>query len=98
MIKKMEGILMIPKLFINSEEEDSSIKDFVLYIFVFGLHKVGIYLPRKLFIFFVIYVLVCEIINNSTYKIIPPNKHLVKNWVEFQNDKNIQSVLEYLKS
>ncbi len=93
----MEGILMIPKLLMNHEDEDLTIKDFLLYVIVFGLHKIGIFLPRKLFTFFVVYVLTCEILNNLTYKIIPQNKLLAKNCVIYQNYKILEIIEEYLK-
>lgn len=93
----MEGLLLIPKLLTVSQEEDSIIKDLLLYIIVFGFHKIGISLPRKLFIIFSFYVLVCEIVNYSTYKIISYNKKLRQNWSLYQTEKNIKIINEYLE-
>ena len=91
----MEGLLIIPKLLENSDE-DSIMKDFLLYVIVFGFHRIGIFMPRKIFIIFAVYVLLCEILNNLTYKIILPNKKLLENWTLYQNEKNIKIVKKYL--
>jgi hypothetical protein len=64
---------------------------------VFALHSINISLPRGLFVAAGCFVMCSEIINDLTYRFLPPSKKLKNTWLNLQGRQIKKDLIRYIE-
>lgn len=91
--------VLIPSLFyISSKEYNIQIvRDFLLLSLVLAIRKFNISAPYTIFVSLGMYTLLCEMINDLSYKLLPPNLNLKHNWLQLQKKQTQELVVKLLE-
>jgi len=76
------AILLVPSFFCSDNER--RLRDSLLLATVFLLNRNGISSPRTIFVASASFVLIAEIINDVTYRILPPSLSKRRDWLDLQ--------------
>jgi hypothetical protein len=99
----MEVVLFLPNFveFIDSEESREKIcRDFLVLVIVISIYYLKYfrsYIPRKIYLNFMIYIFLSEILDCLTYKILPPNKKLKEGWFHLQKKQVREDIVKLIE-
>lgn len=98
----LDAVILIPSAVASIESrsqssEDNILRDFVLLATVFAMHCLHIPLPRGLFVAAGFFVLLSEMINDLTYRLLPPSKKLKDTWLLLQSRQIKKDLIRYIE-
>ena len=81
----IESSFLLPSILngVQGTETDPRLARDILFLgIVIYLQAIGFGFARKIYISLGVFGIVCEIINNLTYRILPPRKELKERWLD----------------
>jgi hypothetical protein len=97
----LESAFLLPSLLHcaqGAETDPRLARDIVIFGSVLFLQSIGIKFARKVYVALGLFGISCEIINNLTYRILPPRKELKEQWLKVlltQTKTDFDSLCKY---
>jgi len=98
----IDAVILIPSMIASLDSRSQSsveslLRDSILLATVFALHSIDISLPRGLFVAAGCFVMCSEIINDLTYRFLPPSKKLKTTWLNLQGRQIKKDLIRYIE-
>jgi hypothetical protein len=92
----LELCFLLPSLIncaLGNETDQRLARDIIVLCVVQFLFKNQIRFPKYCYVALGMYGIVCEILNNVSYRILPPRKELKKQWAEILRYQTIKNLM-----
>jgi hypothetical protein len=95
----IDAVILIPSIMHSRSQssEDGILRDSLLLAPVFALHSMNISLPRGMFVAAGFFVLFSEIINDLTYRLLPPSVKFKETWLNLQSRQIKKDLIRYIE-
>jgi len=95
----IEWILLLPSVLRSNESSEfhgKCTRDLFLLCIVMVMNCCNIQAPKRIFVALLVFGIVCQIINDLSYKILPPKLKLREQWKALQKRQTNALLLKYV--